>query len=81
MKSGFRIQYIGDRPVAELKSGAKILKDIQEDDQPLVIQTRLERASTDANIHLSLGIEAISIGGGKGGEAETSAEWFDPLGR
>ncbi|OFV97408.1 MAG: hypothetical protein A3F68_07475 [Acidobacteria bacterium RIFCSPLOWO2_12_FULL_54_10] len=77
-----RIQQIGDRPVAELKPEAKILKVIQEADQHLGIQTRLERASTDANIPLSLGIEAISIGGGgRGGEAHSSAEWFDPSGR
>ena len=39
-------------------------------------------ASTDANIPLSLGLPAISIGtGGKGGGAHTAHEWFHPEGR
>ncbi len=41
-----------------------------------------ERASTDANIPLSLGIPAISIGaGGRAGGAHTLGEWYDPAGR
>ena len=43
---------------------------------------RLHRASTDANIPLSLGREAISIGaGGSGGGAHTLQEWYDPAER
>jgi acetylornithine deacetylase/succinyl-diaminopimelate desuccinylase-like protein len=43
---------------------------------------RIQRASTDANIPLSLGLEAIAIGtGGSGGGAHTVNEWYDPAGR
>ncbi|HEX8891729.1 MAG TPA: peptidase M20, partial [Terriglobales bacterium] len=43
---------------------------------------RVQRASTDANIPLSLGREAIAIGaGGTGGGAHTVNEWYDPAGR
>jgi len=39
-------------------------------------------ASTDANIPLSLGIPAVSIGaGGQGGGAHTPGEWYSPDGR
>ncbi len=43
---------------------------------------QIQRASTDANIPISLGREAIAIGaGGRGGGAHTLQEWFDPAGR
>jgi tripeptide aminopeptidase len=48
----------------------------------LGIRSRLDCSSTDANIPLSLGIPAVSIGaGGQGGGAHTPAEWFHPEGR
>jgi len=43
---------------------------------------QIQRASTDANIPISMGREAIAIGaGGNGGGAHTLQEWFDPTGR
>ena len=43
---------------------------------------RLERASTDSNIPISLGIPAITLGaGGSSGSSHTLAEWYDPRGR
>jgi tripeptide aminopeptidase len=45
-------------------------------------QSRIERSSTDANIPLSLGIDAIAIGaGGNGGGAHSLQEWYEPAGR
>jgi len=45
-------------------------------------RARPHRASTDANIPLSLGRQAISIGaGGTGGGAHTLQEWYDPAER
>ncbi len=45
-------------------------------------QSRAERSSTDANIPLSQGIDAISIGaGGNGGGAHSLQEWYEPAGR
>ena len=77
-----RIAQIGERPVAELPPSARILEVIQEVDQRLGIQSRLECSSTDANIPLSLGIEAVATGGGgSGGGAHTLNEWYHPQGR
>jgi di/tripeptidase len=48
----------------------------------LQIRSCINCASTDANIPLSLGLPAISIGtGGQGGGAHTSQEWFHAEGR
>jgi len=77
-----RIVPIGDRPAAELSPSARILQVIQEVDQHLGIKGRFEASSTDANIPLALGIEAITTGGGgTGGDAHTPNEWYDPRGR
>ena len=76
------ITALGDRPVAELPESARILRVVQEVDRHLGIRSRLERSSTDANIPLSLGIEAIATGGGgTSGDAHTLREWYDPRGR
>ena len=78
----FEIQVIGCRPAAELDPHARILQVIRGVDAHLGNRARLHRASTDANIPLSLGREAISIGaGGSGGGAHTLQEWYDPAGR
>jgi tripeptide aminopeptidase len=76
------IRRIGDRPSAELATDARILQVLKTVDQHLGIRSRLHCASTDANIPLSLGREAITVGaGGSGGGAHTLNEWFDPVGR
>ncbi len=76
------IRRIGDRPSAELAEDSRILQVMKAVDQHLGIHSRPHCASTDANIPLSLGREAITIGaGGSGGGAHTLNEWFDPLGR
>jgi tripeptide aminopeptidase len=51
-------------------------------DRHLAIRTEMRLASTDANIPLSLGIPAVSIGGGgEGGGIHTYGEWYDGRGR
>ena len=73
---------IGDRPAGELDSGARILQVVRAVDAHLGNVAQVQRASTDANIPLSLGREAIAIGGGGiGGGAHTLQEWFDCNGR
>jgi acetylornithine deacetylase/succinyl-diaminopimelate desuccinylase-like protein len=73
---------IGNRPAGELDSNARILKVIRAVDAHLGNAAQIQRASTDANIPLSLGREAIAIGGGGvGGGAHTLQEWFDCTGR
>jgi tripeptide aminopeptidase len=73
---------IGSRPAGELSTGARILQVIRAVDAQLNNAAQVQRASTDANIPLSLGLEAIAIGGGgTGGGAHTLQEWFDSNGR
>jgi tripeptide aminopeptidase len=73
---------IGNRPAGELAADARILKVIRAVDAQLGNAAQVQRASTDANIPLSLGLEAIAIGGGGlGGGAHTLQEWFDASGR
>ena len=73
---------IGNRPAGELDGNARILKVIRAVDAHLGNAAQIQRASTDANIPLSLGREAIAIGGGGvGGGAHTLQEWFDCGGR
>ena len=76
------IKTIGDRPAAELRSDSGLLAMARAVDAHLGITSRLQRASTDANIPLSQGREAIALGaGGTGAGAHTIHEWFDPYGR
>jgi len=76
------VRVIGDRPAADLPSDSRLLKMIRAVDAQLNNSARPQRASTDANIPLSLGREAIAIGaGGSGGGAHTVNEWYDAAGR
>ena len=76
------VKLIGDRPAAELLDNARILQAVRAVDTQLHIATRMQRASTDANIPLSMGREALTLGaGGTGGGAHTLHEWYDPTGR
>ena len=76
------ITVIGDRPSGELAPGARILQVVRAVDQYLDNPAHVQRASTDANIPLSLGREALALGGGgRGGGAHTLQEWFDCGGR
>ena len=77
-----KIKEIGSRPGGRLPDDAPILQCIRAVDAHLGIRSHLDCASTDANIPLSLGMPAISIGaGGQGGGAHTAQEWFHPEGR
>jgi len=76
------IKVIGNRPAGELDRKSRILQIARAVDAHLGILAQVQRASTDANIPISLGREAIAIGaGGHGGGAHTLQEWFDPKDR
>jgi tripeptide aminopeptidase len=77
-----KISVLGVRPSGELADGSPLLAALLAADSRLGNRSRMERSSTDANIPLSVGIAAISIGaGGRSGGAHTLEEWFDPTGR
>jgi acetylornithine deacetylase/succinyl-diaminopimelate desuccinylase-like protein len=76
------VREIGNRPAAKLPADAPVVAKIRSVEAHLGIRSRLDCASTDANIPLSLGIPAISIGaGGQGGGAHTMSEWYRSEGR
>jgi tripeptide aminopeptidase len=78
----FSIKKIGNRPAGRLPSDSVLLETLRAVDRHLSIRTEPRVASTDANIPLSLGIPAISLGaGGEGGGIHTRAEWYDSRGR
>ena len=81
-KVAVKIREIGARPAAVLPEQSPILSYLRAVDSHLGIRSHLDCASTDANIPISLGIPAISIGaGGQGGGAHSTQEWFKPEGR
>jgi tripeptide aminopeptidase len=80
LKVNFRS--LGSRPAGKLPDDSPLLDTLRNVDTFLGNRSRLERSSTDANIPLSLGIPAVSVGGGgKGGGSHTLAEWYDATGR
>jgi tripeptide aminopeptidase len=75
----FIIDKIGDRPAAALPADSPLLDALRAVDRHLGLRTDLRLGSTDANIPLSLGVPALSMGaGGEGGGAHTLAEWYSP---
>lgn len=73
----FSIDKIGDRPAAHLPVDSPLLDALRAVDRHLGLRTDLRLGSTDANIPLSLGIPALSMGaGGDGGGAHTVSEWY-----
>jgi tripeptide aminopeptidase len=77
-----KVREIGSRPAARLSNDAPIVARIRSVDAHLGIRSRLDCASTDANVPLSMGIPAVCIGaGGQGGGAHTTAEWYRSDGR
>ena len=81
-KLEWKINQIGSRPGGELPPDSPLLAALRSADEYVGNQSRVERSSTDANIPLSLGIEAIALGaGGSGGGAHSLQEWYEPAGR
>lgn len=77
-----KITVLGVRPAGELPENSPLLAAVLAADKKLGNRSRRERSSTDANIPLSVGIHAISVGaGGRSGGAHTLEEWYDPTGR
>jgi tripeptide aminopeptidase len=81
-KLEWKVELLGSRPGGELAADSPLLAALRAADDAVGNQSRVERSSTDANIPLSQGIDAISIGvGGSGGGAHSLAEWYDSEGR
>jgi len=73
-----RIEVIGDRPAGELPTDHPLVEIAVTATRLSGLTPEFETASTDANVPLSLGIPAITIGGGgTGGGIHTADEWYD----
>jgi acetylornithine deacetylase/succinyl-diaminopimelate desuccinylase-like protein len=78
----FSIDQIGDRPAGALSEQTILFENLRAVDRHFGIRTEPRIASTDANIPLSLGVPALSLGaGGDGGGIHTRNEWYDARGR
>jgi acetylornithine deacetylase/succinyl-diaminopimelate desuccinylase-like protein len=78
----FSIEKIGSRPAGRLPQDSPLMDALRAVDRHLAIRTEARVASTDANVPLSRGVHAVSLGaGGEGGGIHTRAEWYDARGR
>lgn len=73
---------IGNRPSGETSRDSLLVRTAIEASRALGVAPILNRASTDSNIPISLGIPAITIGaGGVSSDSHRLSEWYDPAGR
>lgn len=80
--TAYRIREIGHRPAAAANFDNPLVDYLQAIDRSLKIRSRIDCASTDANVPLAAGLPAVAIGaGGKGGDAHAPSEWYRPEGR
>ena len=76
------VREIGRRPAGEVSPGSRIVRVFRAVDDSLGIRTVLQQSSTDANIPISLGVQAVAIGaGGRSGSSHSLQEWYEPAGR
>jgi len=76
------LKMIGDRPLGITANATRIVKLAEQATRAVGVTPKLDRSSTDANIPISLGIPAVTLGaGGKSGKTHTLDEWYDPKGR
>ncbi|MFN2512672.1 MAG: M20/M25/M40 family metallo-hydrolase [Pyrinomonadaceae bacterium] len=76
------LQLIGERPSGETRADVPIVEMAQEATRALGFTPRLDQASTDSNVPISLNVPAITLGGGgTSGNSHTIDEWYDPRDR
>jgi tripeptide aminopeptidase len=76
------LELMGERPSGETTANSALVELAQEATRILGVEPRLDQASTDSNLAMSLGIPAITLGaGGKSGCSHTLDEWYEPQDR
>src|SRR5262249_45818247 len=76
------IEMIGHRPSGELPVTSTLVQAAIDATQCFGITPYMECSSTDANIPISMGLEAITIGaGGNCGSCHTLDEWYEATDR
>jgi tripeptide aminopeptidase len=72
------IKAIGDRPTGATKTDSEIVLTTAAAIRAIGYEPRLSISSTDANIPISLGLPAVTIGsGGKAGRGHSVDEWIE----
>jgi tripeptide aminopeptidase len=72
------LELVGDRPGGALPEHSPLLETALAVGRALGLRVGLGDGSTDANLPISLGIPALTIGGGgRGGGVHALGEWFD----
>ena len=76
------VKLIGERPGGETPPDSALVRVAAEATRAVGARPRLDCSSTDANIAISLGVPALTLGaGGASGNSHTLEEWYDPRGR
>jgi acetylornithine deacetylase/succinyl-diaminopimelate desuccinylase-like protein len=77
-----KVDLIGERPTGETPADSPLVELAIEATRLLGVEPRLDQASTDSNLPISLGIPAITLGaGGSSAFSHSLDEWYDPRGR
>ena len=77
-----KMDLIGERPTGETPAGSPLVELAIEATRLFGVEPRLDQASTDSNLPISLGIPAITLGaGGSSAFSHSLDEWYDPRGR
>lgn len=73
-----KLDLIGERPTGETRANSFLVELAQEATKAVGLVPRLDQASTDSNLPISMGIPAITLGaGGNAGASHTLDEWYD----
>jgi acetylornithine deacetylase/succinyl-diaminopimelate desuccinylase-like protein len=76
------IDLVGDRPSGFTSPTSPLVELALQATRSLGIEPQLEQSSTDSNLPISLGIPAITFGGGgTAAGSHTLEEWYEPLHR
>ena len=71
------VEMIGDRPSGSVDEDDPLIQKAISATEILGLEPSLGRSSTDSNIPISLGVPAVTIGGGgSGGGGHSLREWF-----
>ena len=74
-----KVDLIGNRPAGQTSASDPLVQAAQAAVRSLGKTPTAEFASTDANLPMSLGLPAITVGGGgRSGNAHSLGEWFEP---
>ena len=70
-------QLIGDRPCGETPRNSRLVQAAADAIAAFGLEPTYRVSSTDANVPMSLGIPAVTIGRGPGGRGHSPDEWTD----